>query len=210
MLFAVPVFSGMQFNARTIIGGDYIEAKPIITIAVTGSALELNQFQLFIDSVQVLVSGNHNYTDGVLMYQVQTALASGVHTFQARAVDGGVSAMSTINRAFVGGSAINIADRPIVYPSPATSSALICYSLTQAADIDFCVYDLKGQIVYNERLLSGAEGAHAGYNQYFYNLTYADGRQLPNGVFVLVLLQKYGDKTTILGKRKFMVLRDEK
>jgi len=214
MLSAAPVFSGMQFDGRTVTGSDYIESTPRITVAVTGNNLVFDQFQLHIDGVPVLVTNNPNYTyspsTGMLTYYVQTALGSGLHTFQASAVDGVVPGSSIIYSAFVAGSDTEMEDKPIVYPSPATASVRICYTLTHGTDVDICIYDLKGQMVYNDHLYTGMQGAHAGYNEYRYDLKYADGRDLPNGVFVLFVVQKASDKTTILGKRKFMVLRDEK
>lgn len=183
-------------------------------MAVTGNNLDFDSFQLFIDDIPVLITVNYNYTytAGVLTYQVTTELDSGVHKFQAQAKETVdlLPVLSVAQFAYVGSSSLELDDPPIVYPSPATSSARICYSLSHGADIDVCIYDLKGQMVHHQRLANGAEGAHAGYNQYPYDLTYADARPLPNGVFIVLLVQRSGDKNTILGKRKFMVLRDEK
>lgn len=214
MLSAAPTFSGMQFDGRTIVGDDYIEPKPTITVFVTGNNLDFNAFQLYIDDLPVLTSANPNYvyTNGVLRFRVSDSLSNGLHKFQARALDlaDGISQLSIAEYAYVATAKLELAEAPIVYPSPATSSARICYSLTYGTDIDICIYDLKGQLVYHDRVPNGEEGAHAGYNQYVYNLSYADQRLLANGVYLVFIMQRSGDKVNILGKRKFMVLRDEK
>lgn len=210
---AWPTFGSFNFDGIIPIGGETISYEPDVTIAVGGTNVSFNAFVLYIDGVNVLSTSPYNYsyniTSGIFRYQVTSALGKGNHTFQifAQDQDGGLT--SAITTVFVASDKFAIIEDPIIYPSPATKNAKITYELTAAEEVKLYIYDLSGQIVYQDDIQPGSEGAHAGFNAYNFDLKSSYGNELPNGVYVVILARKDGGTTKILGKKKFIILRDD-
>lgn len=212
-VFAAPVVGNFFFDKQTPSGSETISPIALIEVEVTGVNLinHFNQFVFYIDSANVLVTTNPNYSystgAGLFRYQVTNALSSGLHVFGIEATDDGGTCTRVNFAAFVASQELNLVDKPIVWPSPATSNVLISYELTGSQDVDIFIYDMNGRMVYRKMLSAGEEGARSGLNLFPYNLKMFDGRELSNGVYVLAIIKRKSDSNTVLGKSKFLVLR---
>jgi hypothetical protein len=211
-VIAQPTIGTFYFDGVVPKNGDTVSNKPDITVSVNSTTgVIVADFQLLIDGVNVLTPSPQNYVydalNGIFEYKVTKALNTGTHALELDAVDvGGPSSSAT--QFFIASDTFGLLDKPLAYPSPATSSITIGYKLTASSnDVEFLIYSISGEMVYRRVIAAGSEGAHAGYNQVGYDLKKPDRVLVPNGVYICTIVSKDNGKRFFLGKTKFFVLR---
>jgi hypothetical protein len=195
-----------------------VSYKPEVSVVVNGTLVSKNAFSLYLDDLlftnDLLTKSPYNFTydyvSAEFIFQLPS-LSRGSHTLQLKAVDdsGGGAVYSSVINFFVASDEFTMRDDPIIYPSPATFNTFITYELTAAEEVKIYIYDLNGQIVFQEDVSAGSIGAQAGYNAYPFDLKSSYGNDLPNGVYVVIITQRDEGKTKILGKKKFIILRED-
>lgn len=212
-LFGVkPTVQSYIFDGYVVTQGDLISNVPLIEISVTdnGVPIDVNSLQLIVDAT-LISSANYAYSTAAEIFKLTSRigpLGPGAHTFtfSAQNTDGTELVVVTFNVAL---DKVELIDKPIAYPSPATNDVKITYTLTQSTDLDLYIYDLSGRLLYKENMPAGSSGAHAGYNEVFYDLTDPYNNPIPNGVYLVFVVDKSRSNSQgKIGKTKFFVLRE--
>jgi hypothetical protein len=221
LLWSAPVIGDFYFDGfRSDLNDSIIDKDPLIIIDVApltsgeDHRVSFNAFILEIDGSNVLTKNpqyNYDYSENgeKFRFQATVPLSRGQHSFRIVAYDyqGNFSEKTVL--ATVLADTFKMDGSPIIYPSPATDNVKIYYKLTNSDSVDIVIYNLNGQVVYRDTVNAGDEGARAGHNLYPYNLRSSYGRDLPNGVYVVTVIKRSGDKTKLLGKKKFIILRED-
>lgn len=218
--FSAINYGTFYFDGRPAVptNDETVSYRPEMTVKVTGVSVSFNSFALYLDenppSNSILSINPYNYSYDYVSQVFRfkfNSLSKGYHTVRlfARDEGDGSSAYSALTTFFVASDKFIMRDDPIIYPSPATYNTFITYELTDAEEVKIFIYDLNGQIVFQDELSAGEEGAHAGYNAYPFDLKSSYGNDLPNGVYVVFVTRRDGGSTKIMGKKKFIILRED-
>jgi len=198
-----PVIANITYAGANIIDGDFIKASGPLTASIidSESGVSVSSLRVMVDGVTynsgiTFVSGNLTFT--------VPALADGSHTLAVYAAnnDGYAALVSKINLQ-VSSEAV-ILGRVLNYPNPFKSGTCtqVAYQLSKETDITFIVFDLIAEPIFKGTIKAGDPGAKAGYNEFCWDGKNGQGKNLGNGVYLGVILDKNG---RVMGKVKTLV-----
>ena len=186
-----PVISNFKIDGRTVVNGDYIKKDATLTATVTDeTALSLTTSSIEVDGVGITfnsLSGTSSYdaTTGLLTYRLNIT-ADGNHTITIKAMDisGNSSTLSRTTKIDTGElKALSV----YVYPNPyrGIGNMAIGYQLNKNADTAIYIFNAIGRLIFKRTYISGAEGAHIGYNEITWDAKDDFGNLLSNDVYFL-------------------------
>ncbi len=96
-----------------------------------------------------------------------------------------------------------VPDSFIAYPNPMgieTQNMVFAYSLDQACNVTFAIYDPFGNLVYERKIASGGTGARAGLNRLIWDGDNDEGQRVASGVYY-VAIKGWTHTATIFDKK---------
>jgi len=205
-----PSIADIKFDGIPVNSGDYVGRRPLITARIIDiDGVDLSSARLFIDGMEVpsadiSVTGvSPNYD---LSYQVDSELSTGIHTVVIQIND-------TLNNVGSQTLFVSVTDKAMIvgrvlpYPNPfdpTRGDVKITYQLTADTDLQIYIYTITGERIWTERYDSGMPGGHAGYNEVIWNGYTGFQRRVPNGVYLVQLINSKGK---LLGKTRILVIR---
>ncbi|MFC1517942.1 Ig-like domain repeat protein [Candidatus Margulisiibacteriota bacterium] len=193
---------------------DYFTRDPIINIAITDdkTALDLSSARLYLNGVEYVLPQNmfNEISEDGLAATAQVNIAQivgsklnpGKQDLRITILDEGEN-LGSLDYSFIVSGKLEIKN---VYNAPNPCGAegtYFTYQLGKAADVvDLKIYDLQGRLIKEFR---GTPG-EAGFNKIFWNLNDDQGFQVPNDVYIYVVVAK-ADGKVLRHKGKVAVLR---
>jgi len=198
-----PVISNMTYAGSSIIDGDFIKASGQLLASIVDSESGVSASSLLVIVDGVTYNSGITFVSGNLTFTVPT-LADGTHTMSIYALnnDGYAGILSRINLQ-VSSEAV-IIGRVLNYPNPFKSGTCtqIAYQLSKETDITFIVFDLIAEPIFKGTIKAGDPGAKTGYNEFCWDGKNGQGKNIGNGVYLGVILDKNG---RVMGKVKTLV-----
>ncbi|MCK4252395.1 hypothetical protein KAX97_13180 [candidate division WOR-3 bacterium] len=96
-----------------------------------------------------------------------------------------------------------VPDSFIAYPNPMgieTQNMVFAYSLDQACNVTFAIYDPFGNLVHERKIASGGTGARAGLNRLIWDGDNDEGQRVASGVYY-VAIKGWTHTATIFDKK---------
>jgi hypothetical protein len=193
------LYDGASFNAA-----NPVDPTPLIKVDTSGSNVpSFNSFRVTIDGV--LRAETYNFVAPYFNMQITTPLSVGTHTVILGFKDANNTG-STTNVVTVLGTTQAVQGPLYAYPSPATTMINFQYQLALTDTVQLHVFNLAGNLVYEQEFAAGSLGAVAGLNNVSWNLVsgYNSGT-IPNGAYIAILTPRGGNQ--VLKKAKFLVYR---
>jgi hypothetical protein len=198
-----PVISNVVYSGQNIIDGDFIKPTGLLAAMVVDSesGVSVSSLRVIVDGVTY--NSGISFVSGNLTFTIPT-LADGTHTITVYALnnDGFAGQLSKINLQ-VSSEAV-IIGRVLNYPNPFKSGTCtqIAYQLSKETDITFIVFDLIAEPIFKGTIKAGDPGARAGYNEFCWDGKNGQGKNIGNGFYLGVILDKNG---RVMGKVKTLV-----
>ncbi len=208
-----PYISDLEFDGRTIISGDYVNADVTITATITNGAgpIDTAASSIEVDSVAISfadLTGDSTYdaTSGSLTYKRPSAFPDGAHTFKILARNT-LDKTATLSIGFnVRGGGPAVVGNILTYPNPfdpTQGSAEIVWQLSTDAKVTLYLFNSLGQPVLKKEFAEGSEGGHSGYNVYLWDGVSDFGGIVANDVYFFRLVS--GGK--VIGRGKIAVVK---
>jgi hypothetical protein len=198
-----PVISNVVYSGQNIIDGDFIKPTGLLAAMVVDSesGVSVSSLRVIVDGVTY--NSGISFVSGNLTFTIPT-LADGTHAITVYALnnDGFAGQLSKINLQ-VSSEAV-IIGRVLNYPNPFKSGTCtqIAYQLSKETDITFIVFDLIAEPIFKGTIKAGDPGARAGYNEFCWDGKNGQGKNIGNGFYLGVILDKNG---RVMGKVKTLV-----
>jgi len=209
-----PEVTAIKTNGKTLLGGDFIAAQPVITATFTDAESDIATWNMkLLDSSQMVVASTlqsaltqHQKTaTGSLT--VTAPLSAGKYSLSITVQDSVGNAKTQTLSDFTVESGVRIKEAlwgPNPY-NPRTGIAFMEYQLSQAAQVSLTLVALNGNVVWSQQL-DGQMGALAGFNSVSWNGRDRFGDEVAAGPYILYIVAKKDGKTD-KAKVKVMVLK---
>lgn len=207
----VPRVQNIKFDGYTIKNNDYVAAGVTITAALTDeSGIDTAASSIEVDGaftkLNALTSpSTFDATTGALTYK--PTFAEGAHTLKIYVFDliGNMASSESITFKVSAGD-LQITGTVLNYPNPfapPTQSTKIGYMLNKDSDIKVYIFNMVSQLIKKFEIISGSQGARAGYNELTWDGNTDFGEVASNDVYFCKVTA--GGK--VLGKCKIVVLK---
>ncbi|MDI6731227.1 MAG: Ig-like domain-containing protein, partial [Candidatus Margulisbacteria bacterium] len=216
-----PTISGVLFDGKSAIAGDYVNPLPEISAALSDdTGINANSIAIKIDGRQVTdgtdTSGRYdswNATTGKVIYTVKTALSAEVtHSLTLAVSDeaGTPATQYSITGLKVDSGSVKVSGTALAYPTifnPSTQSTKLTYELTGNSDIVIRIYNISAQLIWQRNFTAGSDGAKTGYNEVTWDGISDFGSAAPNGAYIIHILSPTSGGYKVIGSMKAIVLR---
>ncbi len=198
-----PVISNIIYAGSSIIDGDFIKPTGLLAASIIDAQSGVSTSSIVVVVDGVTYNSGITFVSGNITFTVPT-LADGTHTLSIYALnnDGYAGIVSKVNLQ-VSSEAV-ILGRVLNYPNPFKSGTCtqVAYQLSKETDITFIVFDLIAEPIFKGTIKAGDPGARTGYNEFCWDGKNGQGKNIGNGVYLGVILDKNG---RVLGKVKTLV-----
>lgn len=206
-----PKIENVKVDGREVRAGDYVMNNGQISATVTDSSgVSTPESSVGYDTTTALFStltGDSSYvvSTGALTYKLNVS-TDGDHTLKINAKDslGNASSFEVSVKVDSGDTK---ASNVYAYPNPFNpnlGSMRLVYNLNKNANITIYIFNAINQPVWKMDYTSGAEGAHAGYNEVFWNGVTDFGEVAGNDIYFARLV---ADGKRVVGKVKIAVIK---
>lgn len=205
-----PTISNFRIDGRNVVNNDYIKASGILTANITDeTSVDIAASSVEVDGTYTTFnsftgSSTFDAATGDLTFAF-SGLSTGGHTIGINAVDDAGNAnfvqyTLTVDTGALKASGVFIFPNPF---DPSAGSASIAYRLNNDGNTSIYIFNAVGHLVYKQTYLSGAEGAHVGYNEVTWNGVANTGSTVGNDIYFLRVVHS----GKVIGKCKIAVIK---
>jgi hypothetical protein len=210
----IPILSGLRFDGRQIVAGDYVNNDVTITAVVTDTASTIDTSTSTIEINSTVITfasltgeSSFNPATGLITYKPSPDFNDDTYSLRITAVNVlANSATGTSSFKVDGGAANVIGGAALPYPNPFNpdqGTVEIGYQLNADADVSIYIFNSVGQRVWKSEYTAGSNGGSAGYNFITWDGQSDFGSVVGNDIYFIRIIS--GGK--VIGRGKIAVIR---
>ena len=223
--YSAPLISLFTIDGQRKVSGDVVDTHPVVEATITDnySAISTSSISILLDDgLPSMVSynwqtssPNMSFTGGIFKFTIPSILSATI-THNLTFIVNDVAATTNVsiiqlNNLRVIAGVVTVLNGPAFNPNPFNPMSInsnyqtsrIAYELSESADLQVNIYNMRGESIWRRSFSSGTLGARSGYNEVFWNGTNDYGELCGNGVYIVQLV----NGSRLLAKGKVVILK---